>query len=87
VGVTRIRVTIDELVLKGIEARDRNALVDGLRSELARVLADPATRAEWARTHRTPVLRLGQFPLESGPAGRRKLGKGMARAIGRGLKP
>jgi hypothetical protein len=85
--MTRIRVTIDELVLKGIAAGDRNALVDGLRSELARVLADPAARADWARTHRTPVLRLGQLPLESGPSGARTLGKGVARAIGRGLKP
>ena len=85
--MSRIRVTIDELVLKGIEAGDRNALVDGLRSELARVLADPAARAEWARTHRTPVLRLGSMPLEPGRAGGRKFGTGIARAIGRGLKP
>ena len=86
-GVSRIRVTIDELVLKGIAAGDRNALVDGLRSELARILSDPAARAEWARTHRTPVLWLGNFPLESGPSGGRKFGSSMARAIGRGLKP
>jgi hypothetical protein len=85
--MSRIRVTVDELVLKGIAAGDRNALVDGLRNELARVLADPGARAEWARSHRTPVLRLGQLPLESGPSGARKLGKGVARAIGRGLKP
>jgi len=84
--MSRIRVTIDELVLKGIASGDRNALVDGLRSELARVLSDPATRAEWATTHRTPVLRLGQLPLESGPSGGRTFGKSMARAIGRGLK-
>ena len=84
--MSRIRVTIDELVLKGIAAGDRNALVDGLRSELARVLSDPAARVEWARTHRTPVLRLGQLPLESGPSGGRTFGKSMARAIGRGLK-
>jgi hypothetical protein len=84
--MSRIRVTIDQLVLKGIAAGDRNALVDGLRSELARVLSDPAARAEWARSHRTPVLRLGQLPLESGLSGGRKFGKSMARAIGRGLK-
>ena len=42
--MSRIRVTIDELVLKGIAAGDRNALVDGLRSELARVLSDPVAR-------------------------------------------
>ena len=84
--MSRIRVTIDELVLKGIAAGDRNALVDGLRSELARVLSDPATSTEWATTHCTPVLRLGQLPLASGPSGGRTFGKRMARAIGRGLK-
>jgi hypothetical protein len=62
-------------------------LVEGLRSELARVLSDPLTRAEWARSHRTPVLRLGRIPLESGTVGSRKFGRGMARAIGKGLKP
>jgi hypothetical protein len=82
-----IHVTIDRLSLKGFEASDRKALVEGLRSELSRVLADPATRAEWARSRRTPVLRLGRMPLESGPAGGRKFGGSVAQAIGRGLKP
>jgi hypothetical protein len=85
--MSRIRVTIDRLVLKGIEPEVRTALVEALRAELSRVLADPATRADWARSHRTPVLRLGSIPLQPGPSGGRKLGGGMARAIGRGLKP
>jgi hypothetical protein len=85
--MSRIHVTIDQIVLKGIEPAERKALVDALQSELSRVLADPGTRADWARTHRTPVLRLGRMPLEPGPTGGRKLGSGVARAIGRGLKP
>jgi hypothetical protein len=85
--MSRIRVTIDRIVLKGMESADRNALVQSLRSELSRVLSDPTTRAEWARPHRTPVLKLGRMPLEPGPAGGRKFGSGMARAIGKGLKP
>lgn len=85
--MSRIRVTIDALTLKGFDPADGRALIEGLRSELTRVLADPLTRAEWARSHRTPVLRLGQIPIESGSAGSRKFGQGMARAIGRGLKP
>jgi hypothetical protein len=85
--MSRIRLTIDALALRGFDAADGRALVEGLRSELARVLADQVTRAEWARSHRTPVLRLGRIPLESGPAGSRKLGKGMAHAIVKGLKP
>ncbi|HEY6347342.1 MAG TPA: hypothetical protein VIY49_38125 [Bryobacteraceae bacterium] len=82
-----IRVEIDRLVLKGIDPADRKALLEGLQSELSRVLCDPAGRAGWAVPHRTPVLRLGQMPLTPGPSGGRKFGAGLARAIGRGLKP
>jgi hypothetical protein len=85
--MSRITLSIDRLVLKGIDPADRNALVQGLEAELSRVLADPATRAEWARSHRTPVLRLGRMPLEPGPAGGRKFGSAVARAVGKGLKP
>ena len=86
-GMSRIRVTIDRIVLSGMQPAERTSLVEALRSELSRVLADPATRADWARSHRTPVLKLGRMPVEPGPAGGRKLGGGMARAIGKGLKP
>jgi hypothetical protein len=85
--MSRIRLTIDALTLKGFDAGDGRAVVEGLRRELVRVLSDPATRAEWARPHRTPVLRLGPLPLESGPAASRKFGQGMANAIAKGLKP
>ena len=85
--MTKINLTIDQLILRGFEPRDRKALLEGLQSELSRVLADPIARAEWAHPHRTPVLRLANLPLESGAAGARKLGGGVARAIGKGLKP
>jgi hypothetical protein len=85
--MSQVRVTIDRLVLKGMEPAERKALVEGLQRELSRVLSDPATRAQWAHSHRTPVLRLGRLPLEPGAAGGRKFGKQMARALGRGLKP
>ena len=81
-----ISVRIDQLVLKGFEPADRNALVEGLQAELSRVLADPVARAEWARSHRRPVLRLGRMPLEAGPAAARKFGGGLARAIAKSLK-
>jgi hypothetical protein len=84
--MSRIRLKIDALALQGLDAAESRALVEGLRSELARVLSDPSARAEWARSHRTPVLRLGRIPLETGSAGSRKFGKGMADAIGKGLK-
>ena len=85
--MSRIRLTIDKLALRGFEAADGRVLTEALRSELARMLADPLTRAEWARSHRTPVLKLGRIPLETGSAGSRKFGQKMAHAIGKGLKP
>jgi hypothetical protein len=84
--MSRIRLTIDELTLKGFEGADGRALVDGFRSELARVLSDPLTRAEWARSHRRPVLRIGPMPVETGTSGSRKFARGLAQAIGRGMK-
>jgi len=85
--MSRIRLTIDQLTLRGFDAADGRAVIEGLRAELARVLSNPSTRAEWARAHHTPVLRLGRMPLEPGTAAGRKFGQGMARAIGKGLKP
>ncbi|MGA8572452.1 MAG: hypothetical protein ACLP7A_05350 [Desulfobaccales bacterium] len=85
--MSRVRVTIDRLALGGFAPAERAALVEGLKSELARLLADPAARAQWARSHRRPVLRLGRMPIESGPSGGRKFGGAVARALGRRLKP
>ena len=79
-----IQVTIDRLVLSGFDPADRAAFVRGLKSELARVLAQPDVRARCA-SQRTPVLRLGSMPLAQGQAGARKLGVGVARAIGKGI--
>jgi hypothetical protein len=84
--MSRIRVTIDELVLNGFHPSARKALAQGLRQELSRILADPAGRAEWAHARSTPVLRLGSIPLEPGVAGARKLGAGVAKGLGKGLK-
>ena len=85
--MSRVRVTIDRLVLKGLEPADRKALVEGLQAELSHVLSDRAPRATWAQSHRTPVLKLGRMPWEAGAAGDRKFGMQVARAVGRGLKP
>jgi len=79
----RVNVTIDRLVLRGMDPAARTAFVDGLRSELARVLADPVARAQMLGSRRTPVLRLGQMPLGDGPSASRGLGRSVARAIGK----
>jgi hypothetical protein len=85
--MSRIRLTIDALSLKGFDAADSRALVEGFKRELTRTLSDPVARAAWVRAQRTPVLRLGQIPIETGSAGSRKLGRAIAQGIGKGLKP
>ena len=85
--MSRIRLTIDRLVLNGVEAGAQKPLIEGLRKELSQILSGRATRAEWARPHRTPVLKLGRMPLGPGPSGGTQFGKQVARSIGRGLKP
>ena len=84
--MSRVRVTIDELALKGLGPSERKALVEGLRTELARVLADPAARKD-LRSARTPVMRLGSVPMATTVSGGRHFGGELARTIGKKLKP
>jgi hypothetical protein len=84
--MSRIRVTIDRIALRGMGAGEGRALVEGLQGELSRILADPAARSG-VTSRRTPVLRLGGLPMGAGSTGGRTMGKGIARAIGRSLKP
>jgi len=65
----------------------QRAFVVSLEKELQRILAEPRGREAWARSHRTPVLRLPRVALDPGTAGVGKLGVQVARGIGRGLKP
>jgi hypothetical protein len=83
--MSRVRVTIDRLALQGFSAAERTALIDGLKRELSRSLADPAAR-EGFNSRRTPVLKLGAMPMTPGPAGGRSFGAGLARAITRKAK-
>lgn len=41
--MSRIAVKIDQIVLRGLDPADQHPLVDGLKHELARLLADPAS--------------------------------------------
>jgi hypothetical protein len=83
--MSTIHVHIDRIVLRGIDPADQKALISGLRTELSRILTDPATRTAQIGSRRTPVLRLGKLPLGQGTAGARTLGTGIARAIGKGI--
>jgi hypothetical protein len=85
--MSRIRLNIDHLVLKGFEPLEGKELANALETELQHVLANPARRGEWARSHRTPVLKLGRMPRQAGTSGASKFGKEVANAVGRGLKP
>jgi hypothetical protein len=84
--MSRIRLVIDRVALQGLDPAERNALIEGLRRELERTLADRQARAGW-KSHRRPVLRLGSLALEPGPRGGRALGSQIARAMGRSMKP
>lgn len=81
----RIRITIDRVTLQNLDPAQRSALIEGLQTELARSFSTPATRAAW-KPLRTPVLRLGNLPLQPGPSGSRAFGAAVARAIGRRVK-
>lgn len=85
--MSRIDLTIDRLVLSGLDPAGQRAFVASFQRELESVLADPAARGAWARSHRTPVLRMGRVSMEAGADGAGKLGRQVARGIGRGLKP
>ncbi len=85
--MSRIHLTIDRLVLNGLQPGQDKALVEALRKQLTQILSDRGARAEWARSHRTPVLKLGSVPIGSGTAGAKNLGTQVARGIGKGLKP
>jgi hypothetical protein len=84
--MSHIRVTIDQLVLRGVEASERQAIIDGLQAGLARALADPRSTTEWAQPYYTSVLRLGSIPAERGLAGGRGFGRRLGGAIGGSLK-
>jgi hypothetical protein len=85
--MSRVRVTIDRLILQGFDPGDQRSLINGLKSELSRMLSDQAAGIATARSHRTSLLRAEIPAMEPGFAGARKLGGGIARAIGKGVKP
>jgi hypothetical protein len=77
----RISVHIGGLVLHGVDPLVQHSLVEGLKTELARVLAEPAMRDAITSSRSTPVLRLGRLPTQPGAAGARALGAGLGKAI------
>jgi hypothetical protein len=86
-GMSRIRLDIDCLVLNGFQLQEAKSLTEALQSQLSHVLSDPRTRHEWARSHRTPILKLGGLSLSAGTNGASNFGKQMANSVARGLMP
>ncbi len=84
-GVSRVQVHIERVVLKGIDAGDGSAFVEGLRAELSRVLSIGVDQADGYSSRRTPVLRLGRMTMESGRGGSRRFGRQVAGSIARGI--
>lgn len=84
--MSRIQLSIDRLALGGFEPAERRAFEQGLRAELARTLADPATLAQIhsrsSNVRSIPTLRLGKVVLQPGISGARNLGRAVARAVG-----
>lgn len=85
--MSRIRVDIGRLVLNGFDQLEGKALTEALQAHLAQVIANRTARGEWARSHRTQLLKLGSMPIERGATGAGNLGRQMARAVVRGMKP
>ena len=85
--MSRIRVTIDRLVLNGVQPLEGKALTLALQSQLAHALADRDGRRAWAQSRRTPVLRLPPMTLSPGTAGASTFGRRLGGAVARGLKP
>lgn len=82
-----IEIYIDRLTLRGIDPSNRQAVIHGLKAELSRILAAPASRTALSQSRRTLVLKLERIPLERGSSGGRKFGGAVARAIGKGMQP
>jgi hypothetical protein len=85
--MSKIHVTIDRLVLSGLDPAARQAFITGLKTELTSALGDPAQRADWINSRRTPVLRLDRVTLDPGVGGARKLGGHVAKSIAASIKP
>jgi hypothetical protein len=83
--MSRMRVHIDHIAVRGLDAAAADAAIEGLRLELARLLREPSALP--ARPQRTPVMKVGPVPLRTGSAGARQLGVSAAGAIARKVRP
>ena len=82
--MTRIRVSIGALVLKGFRLEDRNAMASGLSQELAHRFADPQLAHRMTVVGDVRQLRAGTIAIKRGSSPQR-IGAAAARQISKGL--
>lgn len=85
--MSRVRVRIGQIAVRGLDAAASAAVIEGLRVELARALRDASAATLPARSHRTPVMKLAPLTLQPGNSGARQLGVKAAGAIARKVRP
>jgi hypothetical protein len=79
-GVNRVQVQIDELVLDGFATADRVLIGEGVRQELARLIGERGS-AHFAETPaRVASLDAGSFVVTPG-ANAGAVGRGVARSV------
>jgi hypothetical protein len=78
--MTRVVVHIDRMVLKGFRNADSHTIVEGMRGELARLLARPETGARLASLGHVSSLDAGKVRLAQ-DAKPQRLGLAAGRAI------
>ncbi len=83
-GVKRVTVHIDRLVLTGFRNADSQAIGEGMREELARLLADPAAGERLASLGHVSRMRVGKVTLAQ-DAKPQRLGISAGRAIAKGI--
>jgi hypothetical protein len=74
-GMKRVVVHIDQLVLKGMRHEDRHGIADGLQQELSRVFSDRVTTSSFGAKGNLAQLRVGALSIEPISEGRRFKGK------------
>lgn len=85
-GVTRVVVHIDRLVLRGIEATDAAAVSAGIETQLRQLLGEPGRAVQIAVAGDRRRVKAGE--VDTGKVnGARQLGRSAARQIVKGVTP
>lgn len=81
-----VTISIDRVLLRGVDPTQAKAIVEGLRTELARVFSSAAVRTQLRNSGSMGVIRVGAVPLNAGGTGARRFGAVVARAVGKGMR-